>query len=147
MKYILKICILVLITSSCKTKKEVPKVEEKKVVSEKIEERVVPTATAGQTGRSERLRRPKIDPEQIVAQLNMSESQETAFLDFWEKNQAEMAKLRDDSEGDRAGMREKMKAFRESSQSEIEKILTPEQMAQYKQLLAKDRMKSRRGGR
>lgn len=136
-----------LIISSCKTKKEVPMFEEEKVVLEKTEKRVAPTAVEGENERSERLRRPKIDPEQIVAQLNMSESQETDFLDFWEKNQAEMVKIREESKGDRAGMREKMKAFRESSQSEIENILTPEQYAQYKQILAKDRMKSRRGGR
>jgi Spy/CpxP family protein refolding chaperone len=41
--------------------------------------------------------------------------------------------------------REKMKAFRDKSRAEIEEILTPEQFAQYKKILSKDRMKSRRG--
>lgn len=137
---------MVLLFSSCKTTKEVPAVVEEKVVPERIADENTKAAAAVRNGKSDRLKKPQIDPEQIVAQLNMSESQEKSFLDFWEKNQAEMDKLRNESTGDRASMRERMKVFRESSQSEIKKILTPEQFNQYKQMLAKDRMKSRRGG-
>lgn len=146
MKYILQIFCLVLLISSCKTTKQVLVVEEEVVSHVKKPHKDIRVGTQGKNGKSDRLRKSKVDPEQIVAQLNMSETQEKSFLDFWEKNQAEMDKLRNESGGDRGSMREKMKAFRESSQSEIEKILTPEQFAQYKQMLAKDRMKSRRGG-
>ncbi len=145
MKYIIQAFILIVFMSSCKTTKEIPVVEEEKVVSPNLAKRDIPVATAGKTGRSERFRKPTIDPEQVIAQLGLSEAQEKPFLDFWEKNQAEMDKLRSESEGDRMAMREKMKAFRENSKTEIEKLLTPEQFAQYKRILAEDRMKSRRG--
>ena len=131
--------------SSCKTKKEISVVEEEKVVSPNYTNRDIPVATEGKTGRSERFRKPKIDPEQVIAQLGLSEAQEKPFLDYWEKNQAEMDKLRSESGGDRMAMRDKMKAFKENSQAEIEKILTPEQFVKYKRILAEDRMKSRRG--
>lgn len=145
MKYIIQAFILIVFISSCKTTKEIPIIEEESVVSPNIEKRDIPVATAGKTGRSERLRKPKIDPEQVIAQLGLSESQEKPFLDFWEKNQADMDKLRSESGGDRMAMKEKMKAFRESSNAQIEKILTPEQFVQYRKILSQDRMKSRRG--
>ena len=145
MKYIIQAIILIVFMSSCKTKKEIPVVEEEKVVSSKIENRDIEVGTAGINGRSERFRKPKIDPEQVIAQLGLSEAQEKPFLDYWEKNQAEMDKLRSESGGDRMAMRDKMKAFKENSQAEIEKILTPEQFVKYKRILAEDRMKSRRG--
>ncbi|MFT6783420.1 MAG: hypothetical protein ACJA1A_003360 [Saprospiraceae bacterium] len=148
MKYTIQAFILIVFMfslSSCKTKKEIPVVEEEKVVSPNYPNRDIPVATAGKAGRSERFRKPKIDPEQVIAQLGLSEAQEKPFLDFWEKNQAEMDKLRSDSGEDRMAMRDKMKAFRETSQAEIEKILTPEQYVKYKRILAEDRMKSRRG--
>ncbi|MFT6335940.1 MAG: hypothetical protein ACJATI_002695 [Halioglobus sp.] len=131
--------------SSCKTAKEIPTVEADKGVSQNMEKIDIPVAASEKMGRSERFRKPKIDPEQIVAQLGMSEVQEKSFLEFWEKDQAEMDKLRGESDGDRMATREKMKAFRDKSRAEIEEILTPEQFAQYKKILSKDRMKSRRG--
>jgi hypothetical protein len=145
MKYIIQAFILIVFLSSCKTTKEVVVAEEEKIVSPNIENRDIEVGTVGKIGRNERLRKPKIDPEQIIAQLGLSEAQEKPFLDFWEKNQAEMDKLRNESGGDRMAMREKMKAFRENSKAEIEKLLTPEQFTQYKRILAEDRMKSRRG--
>lgn len=146
MKYIVHVFFLMVLVSSCKTTKEMPSNEvEEEQVEERIAEKQVEVGTIGKVPKSERMRRPKIDPEQIVAQLNMSEGQEKEFLDFWETNQAEMTKLREDSNGDRSAMREKMRAFRDNSQAKIEKILTAEQLAKYKQILAKDRMKSRRG--
>jgi len=145
MKYIIQAFILIVFMSSCKTKKDIPAVEEEIVVSPQISNRDIPVASEEKMVRSERFRKPKIDPEQIIAQLGLSEVQEKPFLDFWEKNQAEMNILRSESGGDRMAMRDKLKAFRESSSVEIEKILTPDQYTHYKRLLAKDRMKSRRG--
>ncbi|MGK0316454.1 MAG: hypothetical protein ACI86M_002689 [Saprospiraceae bacterium] len=145
MKYIIQAFILIVFMSSCKTAKEIPTVEADKGVSQNMEKIDIPVAASEKMGRSERFRKPKIDPEQIVAQLGMSEVQEKSFLEFWEKDQAEMDKLRGESDGDRMATREKMKAFRDKSRAEIEEILTPEQFAQYKKILSKDRMKSRRG--
>jgi len=145
MKFIIQIFLMLLVVSSCKTKKDIPVIEKEKVDTDILDKKSIEVAPIEKPTKSERLRKPKIDPEKIVAQLNMTEAQESSFLSFWDKNQAEMDKLRSESNGDRSSMREKMKAFRESSRSEIEKILTPEQFAQYKQILARDRMKSRRG--
>lgn len=146
MKSLIQIFILVLIVSSCKTKKDIPVVEEKKNVSPNVQSRDIPVAELGKMPRDERLRGPKIDPEQIVAELGMDVAQEKKFLEYWEKNQNEMNALRKESQGDREGMRNKIKEVRERGRKEVEAILTPEQYTQYKKILAKDRMKQRRGG-
>ncbi len=146
MKNILSVLCMILIISACKTKKVItPTAEKKKVVSPNVQKPDIPDATTGKMGKNERMRRPKIDPEQIVAQLGLSESQEKSFLDFWERNQAAMDKLRNESNGDRTAMRSQLRAVRESGRKELEEILTPEQFSEYKKILAKDRMKSRRG--
>ena len=145
MKYIVTILCLALILSSCKTKKVIEPVQEEKVVSPNAPKPDIPDATTGKVGVNERLRRPKIDPEQIVAQLGMTESQEKKFLDYWERNQSAMDRLRKESTGDRSAVRTQIKALRESGRKEVEEILTPEQYEEYRRILVKARMKSRRG--
>lgn len=144
MKSIIPIICLVLIISSCKTKTVIEPVQEEKPLSLDAK-KANNTAESGKTGIDERMRRPKIDPEQIVAQLGLTESQEKRFLEYWEKNQADIDKLRKESTGDRSTMRTQLKGLRENGRKEVEKILTPEQLLAYKKILAKDRMKSRRG--
>lgn len=146
MKIIFQILILTLVLASCKTKKDIPAQIEKEEQSELLEEKNIPVPELKKMPRDERLRRPKIDPEQIVAQLGLDMAQEEKFLEYWERNQSEMKRLREESKGsDRYLSREKIKEVMERGREEVQSILTPEQFTQYKKILAKDRMNQRRG--
>jgi len=146
MKIFIQLCLVVLVIVSCKTKKDIPvEVKQEQPTPEALEKTDIPVATLKKMPRDERMRGPKIDPEQVIAQLGLDEAQEMKFLAFWERNQAEMDQLRKERTGDRYVSREKIKELRERGRQELEGILTPEQYAQYKKILAKDRMRQRRG--
>ncbi len=144
MKIFIQLFVMVLVLASCKTKKDIPAAVKEQPTDEAIQQRDVP-AELKKMPRDERMRGPKIDPEQVIAQLGLDEAQERKFLVYWERNQAEMEKLRKERTGDRYVTREKIQELRERGRIELEGILTPEQYAQFKRILAKDRMKQRRG--
>lgn len=91
--------------------------------------------------------RATMDPDQIIATLELDETQEVQFLEIWESNQEKMKALRDSSQGDRSAMRTQMSAMREENENAIKAILTADQIKKYEEMVTAMRGKGgdRRG--
>lgn len=130
MKNILALLFIGLMICSCGSTKEV--VEE--TTPEVVEE--VEPKPRGHEGR-----KPRVDVDDLVAQLGLSEEQETEFLEMWYGSQDKLRAIREEHRGDRSTMREEMKALREKRNTELETILTEAQLKKYYEILDANRRK------
>jgi Spy/CpxP family protein refolding chaperone len=80
--------------------------------------------------------------ERMKSQLNLTEDQAKAMQKHMENNRKQMEALSNNESLDRTARQEQMKKMREQSKADLEKILTKEQMNQWK-----DRQQQRGGPR
>jgi len=88
-----------------------------------------------------KIKKPRIDAEQLVAQLGLNELQEKAFLEMWYKTQDDMMNVRQEHVGDKDAMISKMKAIRDERNAGLKSILTDAQMAKYNEIMNANRKK------
>ena len=75
--------------------------------------------------------------EQLKKDLSLSDKQTTEIKNIFDKSREKMMSIRQDNMGDRSAM---MKAFQENNEktnSEIEKVLTPEQKKKFQKIFTK----------
>lgn len=118
---------------SCKTTKEVEEVVEERPTAEI-------SRPAPQTMTRER-RRGSVDPEQLAAQLGLSEDQEELFLDLWNTTTEAMNNVRRENREDRDAMISGMKAVKAQRVEGLERILTDAQMIKYYEIMQENKGK------
>lgn len=131
MKNILALLFIGLMICSCGSTKEA-------VVEE------APPVAVGETEPKPRQRdgkKPRIDVDDLIAQLGLTEEQEPAFLEMWYGAQDKLMAIREEHRGNRSAMREAMKALREERNTQLETILTEDQLTKYYEILDANRRK------
>jgi Skp family chaperone for outer membrane proteins len=104
---------------------------------------------SGESGDSRN--RGRMSPEQRAAQLkealDLNSDQTKQIEQIFIESQEKMAKLREDSQGDRSQMRELMRESREEVDKRMGEVLTEEQKAKYQEYQQdrEERRRSRRG--
>lgn len=141
MRILIFLTISVLIGIACKSKQ---------AAVDSPDEVIMNAENRGDRGPKDRGRtqgRATMDPDQIIATLELDEAQEVQFLEIWENNQEKMKALRDYSQGDRSAMRTQMSAMREENENAIKAILTADQVKKYEEMMTSMRAKGgdRRG--
>lgn len=130
MKNILALVIFSFLMASCGTKKEM--VAETPTVEE------APPAPQPRDGKG---KRPRVDLDELIAQLGLSEAQEEAFIAMWNKTTDDMMNAREEHAGNRDALRSKMKAVRDERLAGLKNILTDAQLTRYYQIMDENRKK------
>ena len=131
MKNIIAFVFIGLMIVSCGTTQEVE--VQKPVVNETISKRDRPQK------KSDRL-----DPEQLVAQLGLSEERGEEFVTMWNSTADSMKKVRQEHKGDRDMLRQKMMEVKTERDEGLKNILTE---AEFTQLLALMKKRGQIGGK
>ncbi|MDF1695437.1 MAG: hypothetical protein P1U56_06380 [Saprospiraceae bacterium] len=142
MKRVLVFLFLGLLTMSCGSTKELETVEEEAPV-EQIEE-------PKPVDMKRKVRKPSMDPEQLAAQLGLTEEQEKEFILMWNTTSQEMRRVRREYKDQKDVMLVNMRALKDQRAQELERILTDDQMKLYFEIMRSKRGKidgiQRRGG-
>ena len=139
MKNILILILLAFTIVSCKSKKEVIVKDDKEMMSGEATDVREGVTRDGDQSLPNRPRRKAVDPEMIVAQLGLDEEKEKEFLGFWELHDEKIKALREKAKGDRTGMKEGMQMLKQERTDGIAKILSPEEMKQYEEIMKSQR--------
>ena len=84
--------------------------------------------------------------EMLTKELDLNSDQVTKIKAMWEQNNKDRDALRETRQKDNEQFQSQMKSMREKNQAEMSKILTPDQLAKYKELQKKQRQ-NRPGGK
>ena len=84
--------------------------------------------------------------EMLTKELDLNSDQVTKIKAMWEQNNKDGDAMRESRQKDNEQFQSQMKSMREKNQAEMSKILTPEQLAKYKELQKKQRQ-DRPGGK
>ena len=79
----------------------------------------------------------RIDPEQMVAQLGLSEERGEEFLTMWNSTGAAMKKVRQEHKGDRDMLRQKMMEVKYERDEGLKNILTEAELQHLHELMKK----------
>ena len=146
MNKILLLAMTIVIACSCKSKKEIVEQQSGDQMEQaQARDHSQQGATMGDRPRGDRPPRKTIDPDQIVAQLDLDEMQEEKFLKAWESQQEMRKAIREKAKGNRSGMREEMMKLREDHKEELSTFLSEDQMKKYDEILSSTR--GNRGGK
>ena len=84
--------------------------------------------------------------EMLTKELDLNSDQVTKIKAMWEQNNKDRDALRETRQKDNEQFQSQMKSMREKNQAEMSKILTPDQLAKYKELQKKQKQ-NRPGGK
>jgi len=129
MKNILVLIIFSFLIASCGTKKEM-------VVETPVVEEAPPEPQL-----RDRKNKPRVDLDQLIAQLGLSEAQEEEFTYMWNKTADDMINAREKNAGNRDAMRTNMMAIRDERQAGVKGILTAAQLTKYYEIMDESRKK------
>lgn len=82
--------------------------------------------------------------EMLTKELDLNSDQVTKIKAMWEQNNKDRDALRETRQKDNEQFQSQMKSMREKNQAEMSKILTPDQLAKYKELQKKTKTKPTR---
>jgi len=146
MNKIILMAMVIVVAFSCKSKKEIIEQQSGEHTEQaQARDHNQRGPTMGDRPRGDRPPRKAIDPDQIVAQLDLDEMQEEKFLKAWESQQEMRKAIREKAKGNRQGMREEMMQLREDHKKELSSFLSEVQMKKYDEILSS--MRGDRGGR
>ncbi len=141
MKNIIALVFIGLMIMSCGTTQEVE--VQKPVVAKELPKR--------QSSDQPKKRR-SVDPEQLAAQLGLSDDKTDEFVSMWNSTTESMRLVRKEyREGDKEVLFAKMQEVKNQRDEGLKTILTSSQLARFHQIMAKNRqkmpdhMKRRRG--
>jgi len=136
MKNILALLIMGLFVVSCGSTKEI---QEEEVVVEEETRQAKTTDNVAQN--ANRAKKRGTDPEQLAAQLGLSEEQEVEFVSLWESTGKQMRETRQENKGNSEALLTTMKAIKNERVSGLKRILTSAQMSKYYEIMEMNRSK------
>ncbi len=127
--------ILALIVLNCGSSKKTTTIVEP---ADEVEMR---SEAPGESGEFRQLR------QEMLAELNLSEEQNTKFDEIQKKYRQQLQELRDNNSGDRRAMFQQARAINQDQRAEMKELLSEEQFAIYEEYTAKlrEKMRERRG--
>jgi len=129
MRKIITLIFIGLMVISCGSTKEVE--AQKPVVDERLPQRETSDRPK---------RKSSVDPEQLAAQLGLSDEKTEEFVDMWNSTGERMRKVRSDyKDGDKEIMFDKMREVKEERDLGIQTILSDSQLAMFYDIMARNR--------